>query len=146
MRKTLSLVILAAAVPGLAMAACPDGEARFLRCDIAGGGKELLLCRSETQVTYRFGPKGGVPELALSTTVGEGAEIVPWPGIGRTIWEAVRLRNGNVVYEVYAGFDRFDAADPEKPDSRFGGVVVLTDDAGEIAHLKCRAGAVDYSY
>ena len=66
--------------------------------------------------------------------------------IGRTIWEAIRLRNNAVIYEVYAGFDKFDAVDPEKPDSRFGGVVVLQDGKGEIAHLKCLAGTVKYTY
>lgn len=132
------------ATPGLA--ACPEGETLFLRCDMERGGKVLQLCRSDQQVSYSYGPKGGAPELALSRSVGQGAEIVPWPGIGRTIWEAVRLRNNEVIYEVYAGFDKFDAVDPDKPDSRFGGVVVLEDTKGEVAHLKCRAGTVDYSF
>lgn len=129
-----------------AAAACPEGETLFLRCDLERGGKVLELCRSDSHVSYSFGSKGGVPELTLSRPVGEGAEIVPWPGIGRTIWEAVRLRNNDVIYEVYAGFDKFDAVDDTRPDSRFGGVVVMQDGKGEIARLKCRAGTVEYLY
>lgn len=129
-----------------ALSACPEGKTLFLRCDMERGGKALQLCRSDQRVSYSYGPKGGAPDLALSRPVGQGAEIMPWPGIGRTIWEAVRLRNHDVIYEVYAGFDKFDAVDPDKPDSRFGGVVVMQDGKGEIAHLKCRAGTVDYSF
>ena len=143
MRGWIAALVSVLALPA---AACPEGQTLFLTCDMERGGKALHVCRSETQVSYRFGPKGGTPELALTRPIGEGAEFVPWPGIGRTIWEAVRLRNNAVIYEVYAGFDKFDAVDDSKPDSRFGGVVVMQDGKGEIAHLKCRAGTVDYSF
>ncbi|MBQ0751040.1 MAG: hypothetical protein KBT70_12655 [Roseovarius sp.] len=143
MRGWIAALLSVLALPA---AACPEGQTLFLDCDMERGGKALQVCRSETQVSYRFGPKGGTPELALTRPIGEGAEFVPWPGIGRTIWEAVRLRNNAVIYEVYAGFDKFDAVDDSKPDSRFGGVVVMQDEKGEIAHLKCRAGTVDYGF
>jgi hypothetical protein len=143
MRGWIAGIVSLLALP---VTACPEDQTLFLRCDMERGGKELQLCRGDVQVSYSYGPKGSAPELALSRRVGQGADIVPWPGIGRTVWEAVRLRNDDVIYEVYAGFDKFDAVDPDKPDSRFGGVVVMQDGKGEIAHLKCRAGTVDYSY
>lgn len=143
MRGWLAALLSIIALPA---AACPEGQTLFLGCDMERGGKALRVCRSETHVSYSFGPRMGVPDLALTRPIGAGADIVPWPGIGRTIWEAVRLRNKDVIYEVYAGFDKFDAVDVGKPDSRFGGVVVLQDGKGEVAHLKCRAGTVDYTY
>lgn len=143
MRGWITALLSVIALPATA---CPEDQTLFLSCAMERGGKMLHLCRSETHVSYSFGPKGGAPDLALTRPIGDGAEIVPWPGIGRTIWEAVRLRNNAVIYEVYAGFDKFDAVDDTKPDSRFGGVVVLQDGKGEIAHLKCRAGTVEYSF
>ena len=127
-------------------AGCAAGQELFLRCDIAGDGKAVELCHDERKLSYRFGPKGGAPELALSLRFGEGAEHEPWPGIGRTIWEAMRLRNNDVLYEVYAGFDKIDAVEPGPPDGLFGGIVVHRDGVGEIAHLRCRAGTVEYVY
>mgnify|MGYP005848443633 CR=1 FL=1 len=141
-----ALVTLGLIVLGGGALACPGDARLFMRCETAPRGALLELCRDATHLHYRFGPKGAPPELVLSRPLGAGAEMVPWNGIGRSIWEAARLRNGDVVYEVYAGIDRFDAVDPEKPDSRFGGVVVLQDGEGEIAHLKCRAGRVEYQY
>ena len=128
MRGWIAALVSIIAYPATA---CPEGQTAFLTCDMERGSKALNVCRSETEVSYRFGPKGGTPELALTRPIGDGAELVPWPGIGRTIWEAVRLRNNAVIYEVY----KFDAVDDSKPDSRFGGVVVLQDGKGEIAHL-----------
>lgn len=139
---SLAMCLLARPV----LAECVQDQTLFLRCDMEHGGKTLELCWNDEQATYRFGPKGGTPELALGLPMGAGATHTPWPGIGRTIWEAMRLRNTDVVYEVYGGFDRMDAATPDAPDSRFGGVIVLQDGKGEIAHLKCRAGAVEFTY
>jgi hypothetical protein len=143
MRGWITALLSVIALPATA---CREGQTLFLSCDMERGGKVLHVCSSEKDLSYSFGPKGGAPDLALTRPIGDGAEIVPWPGIGRTIWEAVRLRNNAVIYEAYAGFDKFDAVDDTKPDSRFGGVVVLQDGKGEIAHLKCRAGTVEYSF
>jgi len=110
-----------------------------------GNGKVVTVCKDDQTASYRFGPPDGPAELQLRRPFGAGAEALPWPGIGRTIWEAVRLSNGDVTYEVYAGFDKFDAVQAPDEDPRFGGIRV-EQDGTEIAHLHCAAGGVDYAF
>jgi len=72
----LGLALLAVAAPSLAEP-CPVDQPEFLHCEIEGN-RVLQLCRGDARVSYRFGPTGGAPDLALSRAVGDGAEIVPW--------------------------------------------------------------------
>ncbi|SEC10751.1 hypothetical protein [Rhodobacter sp. 24-YEA-8] len=111
-------------------AAC-QGESLF-ECRI--GKKELELCHTGSAVNYRFGAPGK-HELQINTTLSD-LEYQPWPGVGRTIWEAVTFHNATTSYDVWSGFDRQD------PDAKLeGGVNVLR---GEtlIAALDCTKGSV----
>ncbi len=131
-----------------AWAACDDNEYLFMSCTFPGG-KMVEVCTDGSFVDYTFGHPNQTPELSISLAFQEGAEMVPWPGIGRSIWEAVRITNNDVTYEIYAGFDKQEAVewDPETEVSPvFGGIYIEDVDGAEIAHLECVAGTVDYGY
>lgn len=137
------LVVLSAST---AAAACPQDQELFLSCLIEDRQRAVLVCMNDAVVSYRYGPIGGEAELSLSREFGNGAQAFPWPGIGRTIWEGVQLRNADVTYEIYGGFDRLRAVEEPDVDTRFGGIIVTQDGRGEIAHLRCRAGSVEYAF
>ncbi|MFQ3183564.1 MAG: hypothetical protein ACI9RO_000789 [Alteromonas macleodii] len=72
-----------------------------------------------------------------------------WPGIGRTIWEALRLINNDVIYEVYGGFDKLKVDDdnPKKHIySRFGGIYIEDFLGNELPDLQCIPSTVVYTY
>ncbi len=143
--KTL-LALIAFTNP--AWAACDAGERLFMGCTF-DNGKVVEVCMTDEVARYTFGRQGQTPELALSLRFGEGAEFVPWPGIGRTIWEAVRIANNDVIYEVYGGFDKQESVewDPETEISpTFGGIYIEDLKGVELAHLQCTPGTVDYGY
>lgn len=142
-------LIACVAVLGSGVAAasdCPEDQPLFMSCLIEGRERAVTLCRGDRSVSYRYGPINAEPELTLQRDFGNGAEAVPWPGVGRTVFETVLLRNADVTYEVYGGFDRFRAAEEPDVDTRFGGIIVTQDGRGEIAHLRCRDGSVDYAF
>ena len=93
-----------------AWADCTADERRFMACTF-DTRKAVEVCMTDDLARYSFGPIGQAPELELSLRFGQGAEAVPWPGIGRSIWEAVRLTNNDVIYEVYGGFDKQEAVE-----------------------------------
>ncbi len=98
---------------------------------------------------YAYGRAGQTPELEISRRFGAGAEFTPWPGVGGSIWESIRFTNSDVIYEVYAGLERFAAVEdsPEfKEHPQFGGILVLDSDESEIAHFKCIPRSVLYNY
>lgn len=112
-------------------------------------GKAVEVCTDGNFVEYAFGYPNQRPELAVTLAFQEGAEMVPWNGVGRTIWEAIRLTNNDVVYEVYGGFDKQASVewDPATdPNPTFGGIVVEDFAGNELAHLRCTPGTVDYGY
>nr|WP_321508604.1 hypothetical protein [uncultured Celeribacter sp.] len=110
-----------------ALADCADNMHRVLSCDL--GDKTLDLCLDPYSVNllYRFGPPGA-PELELIRPL-SSATYVPWPGIGRAIWEQVTLTNYEASYEVFWMFDKIDRLEK-------GGVIVTS---GEelLAELHC---------
>lgn len=130
-----------------AWAACNANEDVFMACDFPNG-KAVQVCMSDDIVRYSYGRPGQSPELALSLAFGNGAEALPWNGVGRSIWEAVLLTNNDVVYEVYAGFDRINAADETIPieDIMFGGIYIEDRKGNELAHLRCIPSTVDYAF
>lgn len=144
MKRILALI----AFTNPAWAACTADERIFMACSF-DNGKAVEVCMSDDIARYTFGRPGQTPELALSLRFGQGAEAVPWPGVGRTIWEAVRLTNNDVIYEVYGGFDKQEAVewDPDKdPNPTFGGIYIEDLDGTALAHLRCSAGTVDYGF
>jgi hypothetical protein len=117
-----------------------------MSCSFANG-KAVEVCTTDDVARYRFGRPGQTPELSLR--FGEGAEAVPWSGIGRTIWEAVRLTSNDVIYEVYGGFDKFEAVEDDPNDDiypQFGGIYIEDRQGNELAHLQCIPSTVDYAY
>ncbi len=144
MRAILALI----AFTNPAWADCAANERTFMSCSFANG-KYVEVCTTDDVARYRFGRPGQTPELALSLRFGQGAEAVPWPGLGRTIWEAVRLTNNDVVYEVYGGFDKFEAVEDDPDDDifpQFGGIYIEDRLGIELAHLQCIPSTVDYAY
>jgi len=131
-----------------AWAACDTSYEKFMSCSFPNG-KAVEVCTDGNFVDYTFGYPGQQPELAITLAYQEGAEAVPWNGVGRTIWEAIRLTNNDVTYEVYGGFDKQAAVewDPEtEPNPMFGGIFIEDVDGNELAHMRCTAGTVDYGY
>lgn len=123
------LACLCSAAP--AFATC-QGESLFA-CRI--GKKVLGVCRSESAVSYRFGP-AGKPELQITTTLQDLA-YQPWPGVSRSIWEAATFQNAGTSYEAWSSFDRHD---PQAVVE--GGVNVLKGET-QIASLACNKGSVE---
>ncbi|WP_157970859.1 hypothetical protein [Pseudogemmobacter bohemicus] len=123
------IAVLLTAAP--AFAAC-QGESLF-ECRI--GKKDLEVCRTGSAVSYLFGPPGK-PEMQIATALSE-LDYQPWPGIGRTMWEAVSFTNAGVTYEVWSSFDRLD----ENAITE-GGVNVLKG-GKTVATLNCNRGTVD---
>lgn len=142
--KTLFALI---AFTNPAWALCNPDERTFLTCEFPNG-KYVEVCMNDEYVRYRFGRLGQSPELHLARSYGDGAEAVPWNGVGRAIWEAVRLTNGDITYEVYGGFDKIDAIEdnPDAGSPFFGGIFVTDGQGTELAHLQCIPSTVDYSF
>lgn len=130
-----------------AWADCAPNERTFMACSFPNG-KAVEVCMTDNITRYSYGRPGQTPELALSLRFGQGADAVPWNGVGRTIWEAVRLSNNDVVYEVYGGFDRLNAVDDTIPieEIMFGGIFIEDQNGNELAHLRCIPATVDYAF
>ena len=131
-----------------AWAECDPDQRTFVACSFPNG-KYVEVCLADEYIQYRYGRLGQSPELHLALPYGDRAELVEWPGIGRTIWEAVRLTNEDIVYEVYGGFDKVEAVewDPETEISPVFGGIYIEDLRGDVlAHLECIPGTVDYAF
>lgn len=72
-------------------------------------------------------------------------DYLPWPGIGRNIWEAVTFSNDVYDYEVFTGFERGPDEGADGISPVYGGVVI-TRGALEIASLGCDEGMVKWGY
>lgn len=127
--RAIALIPLLIA-PVTAHAAC-QGETA-LSCDI--GAKHLELCVEGGNLRYAFGPKAR-PEIVLNTTI-PSVDYTPWNGIGRSVWEAVRIHNDDVVYEVWSALDRLDEAGEWQ-----AGVNVLQGET-VLAELACAPGFI----
>ncbi|MFQ6549740.1 hypothetical protein AADZ90_017460 [Aestuariibius sp. 2305UL40-4] len=127
------------------LSACPDGSEAFVSCTIEDGRKSLDVCLEGDIVTYRFGEVGQPPELAMSVPVRE-VEFEPWPGVSRSIWEAVTFRRGDYAYEVFGGFHRETNHETEEVETEpFGGVSVRRGEE-RVAQLNCDPGPTGYGF
>lgn len=88
------------------------------------------------QVSYAFGRSEAAPDLSLQRHVRE-VNMVPWPGIGGSIWEEFTFENKGTSYTVYYSQER----DPGAKEPLSGGVVV-EQGGKELAHLRCDKGSV----
>ena len=127
MRAALLLALLAATP---AHAACQGDEA--FSCRI--GKKTLDVCYWKGMLTYRFGPEGR-PELTLNERL-ETVDFMPWPGIGRAIWDSVVFENDGVTYEVWSSFDKMDE------NAVMEGGVNVMQGTETLATLTCNKGSV----
>ncbi|SEW45157.1 hypothetical protein SAMN04488515_3293 [Cognatiyoonia koreensis] len=112
-------------------------------CTFNGGKKEMVVCLEGSDVTYRFGPSGGTPELALRVPITD-ADYTPWPGVGRAIWEGMVFYNGDYSYEVSAAFERM-FNDSDEPEPTRGGILIMQGET-VVAELTCDVGSVDWAY
>jgi hypothetical protein len=127
--RLLALAVIA--LPSLAEAAC-RGEPVF-SCKI--GSKAVEVCLLDSKVSYTFGPPGK-PELALTKPV-KDVDFSPWPGIGRTTWEAAVISNDGVDYEIWYSIDRL--TDTKETQ---GGINVLRGNE-TLAGLECKPETID---
>ena len=130
-----AIILLSLSVASSAALACPSGSETLISCTLEAGRKQLQTCLSEDQVTYSFGRTGRAPDLRLSRPVTE-VDLLPWPGVSRTIWEQVSFENAGVLYHVYYAQER----DPRVPDVT-GGLSVERN-AQILADLTCDPGSV----
>lgn len=140
------IAVLAAFSGSTAIAACAETETTFLACTIAGGEKTLEVCSNDHFVSYRFGPTIGLPELELRTPI-LNIDYVPWPGVGRNIWEEVTFYNENASYVVHG---RIERTYPENEADDIilnvaGGVSVFLN-SKSAAVLDCDAGSVNFPW
>ena len=133
--RHLTVLLALFALPGTALAQCPTGAETLIACTLKGGTKRVETCLMGESALYRFGPVGGTPELELSAHIRD-VGMTPWPGVSRSIWEAVIFYNRDISYEVSYAIDR----DPEANEVT-GSVAVLRGD-DTLAILDCDRGTV----
>ncbi len=142
MRLVIPFVIFASP----AFALCEAGEETFMSCQIENSAKSVAVCFDDAAASYRFGIKGQTPELVITTSIAD-LDYVPWNGIGRAIWEAVRFSNGDYTYEAHGGFDRMFGleTDEDIAPAHFGGVSVTRGDA-LVVDLDCDRTTVTFAW
>lgn len=142
----LSAILLILTSVQAAVAQCASPQDTFLSCTFSNGRKAVDVCVEGDKLTYRFGRVGSSPDLALSVSVIDAAYL-PWPGIGRAIWERVTFQNQNTSYVVTGVIDRTypeDESDEAQVDVR--GMIEVVEGGETLAELECDAGSVDFAY
>ena len=129
-----------------AWADCAPRQEAFMTCQIEDSSKTISVCFDAHDVSYRFGVPGQPPELELHDRVAT-VNYTPWPGVGRSIWEAVKFENDGFSYVVFGGFERMfgDEEYEDVPHRGFGGVRVTRGDE-EIITLTCARETVDFAW
>lgn len=108
-----------------------------MSCTLKDGRKVLDVCHLHGEARYRYGKKGGQPELELSEWIGD-LDYLPWNGIGRSIYEEVAFYNGDFRYAVYSAFDR-----TQESNYPLSGGIVVTNGDQTVAELFCDPGSVN---
>lgn len=126
-----------------ALAAPSCGE-QVMSCTLRDGTKNLQVCLNGSDAVYRYGPPSGALELEITTPV-RTVDYLPWPGIGRDIWETVTFANGAFRYEVMSGFSRPLGESDAAPSPTYGSIRITKEDA-VIAELICDADSVEWGY
>ncbi|OUD10355.1 hypothetical protein BVC71_02285 [Marivivens niveibacter] len=122
-------------VPTIAAANCYGAGQTLFSCGFSNG-KSVHVCLSKSdEVTYRFGVKGEEPELELVRQASD-VHMQPWHGVGRAIWEVIRVTNSGYAYEMSYSIDRMDETIPI-----YGSLTVLRGDE-TLAILECVEGTV----
>ena len=140
MRKTILSVAMLIAASGAARAeGCFGPGVPLFHCTVTGGAKSVDLCLQDDVAYYRFGPVNAAAEMLLARPVGE-VHMIPWNGIGRTIYEEAGFNNGVFDYTVYYAIDRIPEGG-EVTAEISGGVTVIKADQ-TMAQMTCDAGSV----
>ena len=134
MRTLIASIITGAAllVPGTVQAeGCFGAGQPLFHCQIAGKAKALDLCLQDGVVLYRYGAPGAAPDLILARRA-ENVFMLPWAGVGSSIYEEIALSNGDIDYTVWSSVSRIAADEPDVS----GGVRVTRADQ-TLAELTC---------
>lgn len=125
---------------------CLAGQELFTSCQIADRATEVAVCFDDQIATYRYGPIGGAPELTLSESIAQ-VDFVPWPGVGRSIYEYVTFFNGAFSYEVGGGFQRpVDNGEETEENTEKYGWLTIEKDGEAVSSLECRPETVTYGF
>ena len=132
MKRLLCAIVLS--IPNIAAAQCTGGAVEVFHCDFPSG-KQVDLCFQDGVLLYQYGAPGLMPELILGRAV-SGVEMVPWPGVGSSIWDEVHLQNGDTTYSIARWMDRNDLnAVPE-------GSVSVSRNGETLVRLECTRATV----
>lgn len=143
MRFVLTLMT---AFSGVSASACDNGQERHFSCSFENGAKWVEVCIGADTGTYSFGHINAAPEMVLVRPVSD-IGLVPWPGIGRTIWEEVSFQNEGHRYVVYAAIERALPEDGEEEiTATVSGGIAVTHNSQEIARLRCDPGSVEFPW
>lgn len=135
MRRTALIACLClAAPPHAAQEGCFGAGEPLFHC--RAGGKAVDICLQGEVVIYSYGPGGGAAELLLARRV-EGVGMVPWNGIGRTLWEELTFYNGTYAYAAHYAVDRLAEGAPKVEAG-----VEVREGERRIARVTCDAGSV----
>ena len=86
-----------------ANAGCGADSKTVFSCQ-AAKGKIIQVCDAGKMIEYSFG-KAKAPEIVVRVPRNE-ASTSQWNGIGRYLFYAIDIPNGNTVYSVFWGSDR----------------------------------------
>jgi hypothetical protein len=140
MRKPiLSLAMLIAFSSALHAEGCFGPGDPLFHCTVKDSAKSVDVCLQDHVAYYRFGPVAGSAEMLLARPVSE-VHMIPWNGIGRTIYEEAGFTNRAFDYTVYYAIER-SPDDGEVTADVSGGVTVIKGDQ-TVAQLACDAGSV----
>lgn len=132
-RAALASLSICAAMP--VSAGCFGSGTPLFECTVNGGQKSVDICLQAGVVLYSFGPAGRAPDLLLGRDV-IGVDMTPWNGIGRSIWEELRIYNGIYSYIVSYAIDRLEEA---PVDAR---LIVAEGEETQLAEFLCDPGSV----
>lgn len=129
------LAVLFLLSPTSALACFGDTGLSLFHCTFKAGMTEARVCLQDDVVYYAYGAAGASPDLLLARDVG-AVDMVPWPGIGRTIWEEAGFSNGDVEYRLTYAVDKMAETEPAE------GVLLVRQGGNQIAELICDRGSV----
>lgn len=104
---------------GQAGEACGRADDHLFYCTFDEGARKVTLCHYNGDITYEFGPLNGPPELSMTHSV-QDIEYTPFAWASRTIFESIKLFNGDTRYEVFSSTERGPY------DGRTDGGIVVT--------------------
>ncbi len=134
MNKPLYILVGLLAVSGSAHAACASKSKTIFSCATTNG-KYVEVCDAGSTIGYSFGKKGATPELALKIPRDE-VTTAQWNGIGRYIYYAVNIRNGDALYSVYSSTDK----NSKRQETEWGINVEVS--GNQAATIKCSPKSV----